>query len=230
MKPSKNILQLLENEAARRDAVGPRHVLRTRRGPQQGLAGSEQIKKRFWSKVDKSNPEGCWPWTGVKLARATPKLEPYGIFDIGRKIVLAARMSYALHANADPGEMLVCHTCDNPPCVNPAHLFLGTPKDNSDDKVAKGRESHCIGEQNGCAKATNEIVAAIFTADTRRGDIEVMARKYGVSSTVVSLIRRRKIWRHVTDSLQPGHRWAAKPRTQQLREMRADKAKAEEPK
>lgn len=87
-------------------------------------------ESRFWVKVDKTN--ACWYWTGAKNNRG------YGNVRIASKYLLAHRVSYAI-AYGIPDDMNVLHKCDNPACVRPNHLFLGTHQDNMDDMVAKGR-------------------------------------------------------------------------------------------
>lgn len=100
--------------------------------PEHLITGVEQ---RFWSKVDKRGPDECWPWKGVRSS------DGYGAFKIKGVFVGAHRVAYAIHARISleqiPAE--VCHHCDNPPCVNPDHLFLGTHQDNMTDRNKKGR-------------------------------------------------------------------------------------------
>jgi hypothetical protein len=94
----------------------------------------------------------------------------------------------------DMGGLLVRHTCDNPPCCNPDHLLLGTPQDNANDMVARGRVRITAGEAHPNAKLT---AAAVREIRTGAADSKELARKFGVHRTLVSLVRRRLSWRHV---------------------------------
>lgn len=117
----------------------------------------ETLEQRFWKKVDKG--ERCWEWQGARVA-GTETTRPYGVLfsnrDEERRIVLvyAHRLSWQL-ANGAPGDMDVLHKCDNPLCVNPGHLFLGTAHDNAMDMVSKGRHR---GGPNSPAVARKEPV------------------------------------------------------------------------
>lgn len=98
---------------------------------------------RFWSKVKITSTEGCWLWLGGK------KRNGYGTFRSEGKTYTAHRVAwFYLYGELPPSHMLACHTCDNPSCVNPSHLFLGTHSDNALDSVVKGRwanpkTTHC---------------------------------------------------------------------------------------
>lgn len=100
---------------------------------------NESVANAFWSKVAfTANPNMCWNWTG----RIRSNEKPYGRFNIGDKNIFSAnRLAYFFHNKVDPKELHALHTCDNPKCCNPAHLFLGTNADNVADKVSKGRQA-----------------------------------------------------------------------------------------
>jgi len=155
----------------------------------------EKTIARFWSKVDRRGPEECWEWRGNRHALRGG----YGRFGIGKTVVFAHRLAYRLGHDSDPGEMCVLHRCDNPGCVNPGHLFLGTRTDNHLDKMAKGRQrsGDTRGEKSGTAKLTGDAVAeirALFMA--RSMSARAIGRRFGVSDTHVAKIARGEVWAH----------------------------------
>jgi hypothetical protein len=117
------------------------HRARFRRGTQEdGPFTHASPIVRFWRQVDKRGPGDCWEWTGSKRGSTWPGHGRYGQLSIGTYgRVSAHRYSYELHHGAIPSGLEIAHTCDNPPCVNPAHLRAMTHAENMADMVAKGR-------------------------------------------------------------------------------------------
>ena len=133
-----------------------------------------------------SEGDGCWLWQGSR------NNDGYGEIGHNRKVIKTHRAAYALANSPIPNGACVLHRCDNPPCVNPGHLFLGTNTDNMADMVHKRR--HAFGERHRSAKLTPEKVRAIrWSAETSRE----AARRYGVTSVAINQVRNLKTWRHV---------------------------------
>ena len=149
-----------------------------------GIYERKSATERFWANVDKSGD--CWEWMASKNTYG------YGCLRFEGKQGQAHRFSWFLHHGEIPKGMLVCHTCDNPGCVNPAHLFLGTPKDNTLDAVKKGRMG--AGEANGRAKLSNDDVLSIREDDRTS---RVIGLDYGVQASAIRKIKRRESWRHL---------------------------------
>ena len=116
----------------------------------------------------------------------------YGSFFNGRAVEHAHRVAYRLAHGTFPGEKSVCHRCDNPRCVNPAHLFLGTHDDNMADMARKGRSTH--GERHSRHKLSVEQVRAIRFDPRERA---VVAAEYGVAAPTISNIVNSKTWTRV---------------------------------
>jgi hypothetical protein len=141
-----------------------------------GLSPHQPIEIRFWKKVKIGANGGCLEWTGSR------KPDGYGSLTLDRKLRSAHRVSWELSNGPIPEGLCVLHRCDNPPCVNPEHLFLGTHSDNALDKVKKGRGTRG-------KNLTDSIVMAI-RADPRNQ--RAIAAQYGCHQTTVSAIKRGK--------------------------------------
>lgn len=142
--------------------------------------------QEHFEKFFEKKPNSCWIWKGSKTSHG------YGQFAINRKAKPASRLSYKLYKGPIPRGFHVCHKCDNPPCVNPEHLFVGTRKDNMQDMIKKNR--HEYGEKHHNAKLTEQDVLEIRN-DCRTQS--VIAKDYGVSQSVISNIKFKKNWKHV---------------------------------
>lgn len=153
--------------------------------------------ERFWPKADRSGgPDACWPWMASRTRFH------YGSFGLtSRAPKLAHRVAYMIAKGPIAPGLCVCHTCDNPPCVNPAHLFLGTPADNAADKMKKGRwggpagdctpyENRARGERIGISKLNPQKVEDIFRRRHGGVTLAALAVEYGVSDTVIAANRQ----------------------------------------
>lgn len=143
---------------------------------------------RFWPKVNKDAPNGCWEWTGSCSSQG------YGTFWDGGRVRGTHRVSYEF-ANGPIAEGLdVLHTCDNPPCVNPDHLWLGTDTDNARDRKEKGRNGVLQGEARPTAKLTEKDVLDIRAS---RASNRNLAERFDVHISTIWRIRQRKDWTHI---------------------------------
>lgn len=155
----------------------------------------DQSDQALWDRFLKYvvTTSDCWIWTGSQSVSGSSGKYYYGSFRLSpRKMTYAHRMSYALYKGPIPHGMVVMHTCDNPLCVNPDHLVLGTHKQNSEDAVQKGRIKNC--EDHGRAKLTNKQVLNIRKLDgqMRRKDI---AKLFKVSPSLISAILNGHLWK-----------------------------------
>ncbi len=143
---------------------------------------------RFWSKVNKQGPNDCWEWTACKNKKG------YGWFGLNGRTQFAHRSIWFMTYNYWPE--CCCHSCDNPSCVNIAHLFEATNAENIADMVCKGRQAK--GEKNGQVKLTQEQVKEIRKRYAAGGVFQKeLAREYGISNQQISKIVNRIWWKHI---------------------------------
>lgn len=146
-----------------------------------------RLKERFWSYVDKSGgDDACWIWTAGSI-------QGYGSVKVNGKDERAHRISYWLEYGDFPDDLFVLHSCDNPSCVNPKHLWLGTKQDNTDDMFAKGRGRKAKGEQSGMAKYTDAQVAEMRRLREEGRTLQFIADIFGSTSTHVGKICRYEL-------------------------------------
>lgn len=146
---------------------------------------------RFWRFVDKKGDDECWNWTANKDRRG------YGLFN-NSITTKAHRLSWIISNGDIPDGMVICHKCDNPSCVNPNHLFIGTIKDNNLDKEAKGRARGTPGERNFGAILNEKQVNAIrFLYDSGKFSTYDLSDIFQVSRNAISRIVNRITWRHI---------------------------------
>ena len=152
------------------------------------------LEERFWNFVDKQSDEDCWIWKGQILSNG------YGRISLGSKkdgAEGAHRVSWRIANKQDiPEGMFVMHKCDNPSCVNPNHLTIGTPKENTQDMIAKGRKRTVApkGEGNGKSLLNEEKVRFIKESDLSHA---ALARKFEVSENCIRGVRTGRTWSHI---------------------------------
>lgn len=147
------------------------------------------VQERFYL-YTKRTPE-CWLWVGFKDPNG------YGRLNIAGIPMLASRLSYQLHFGDIPDGKYVCHKCDNPSCVNPEHLFLGTQRDNVADMISKGRarKRGMPGTEHPASKLDEDAVREIRRSDQTDAEL---AERFQVSRPTIHAVRKRKTWTHIT--------------------------------
>jgi len=154
------------------------------------------FRRRFEAKVNRSTPNACWEWTGAKRGG-------YGYMWVFRQTSseLAHRLAYYYEHGAFDEGLVVCHRCDNPPCCNPSHLFLGTRADNNRDRSNKGRGRESRPENRGelspTSKLTAEQVIDIVSRVESGESQTAVAAEYGIKQPQVSRLVRRQSWVHL---------------------------------
>lgn len=142
---------------------------------------------RFWLKVEKTE-DGCWLWKGTR------NVQGYGKISQGGQHKGAHRIAWELTFGPIPEGMNVLHHCDNPPCVNPTHLFLGTDSENTNDCISKGRFNPPKGEAQWRAKLTVDQVREIRKSGL---GYKKLGKLYGVTPSCIQSVRKNKTWRFV---------------------------------
>lgn len=151
---------------------------------------SEKQKLIFMGRI-KKNENGCWNWIGGKFSSG------YGAFSIGGKNKLAHRISYLMNTGTITNNMSVCHSCDNPSCVNPEHLWLGTAMDNVQDKIKKGRSNPPAGERQWLSKLTGvKIIEIRKKYQSGKFTQKILGDIYGVGQSNISYVIN-KTWKHL---------------------------------
>lgn len=149
---------------------------------------------KFWKKVEVRSIEECWNWKGEIRAR-------YGYFKpSNEKGYRAHRFAWMATFGKIPPNIFVCHACDNPICVNPNHLWLGTAKDNAQDMIQKGRASkiRAFGEKSGKSVLTEEKVKQILDMHrTGKYSHRQLARIMSVSKSAIQSVLYNRTWKHI---------------------------------
>ena len=148
-------------------------------------------ERGFWMLVRKT--DSCWLWLGARSPRG------YGKRFFRGKHERAHRVSWVLANGEIPAGLAVCHLCDNPLCVRPAHLFLGTVKENNADRSRKGRDAR--GERQHLAKLKTQDVLAIRRMAKAGVPVGELAKRFGVDWHTASQVVRRETWRHVAEEV-----------------------------
>lgn len=154
--------------------------------PLRPIRNELTLSERIWSRVDKT--DSCWLWTGAKNNRG------YGVIGIANgKIAYIHRLVWTETNGAIPENMEICHTCDNPACVNPAHLFLGTHHENMIDMVRKSR--------TGKTKYSKDFIMEILQMHKNGTKPKVIIQLTGINKhTLESILYGRKNWKHAIDA------------------------------
>lgn len=169
------------------------------------LVDVESLRDRVWRRIDKSTPDECWPWTGgVSLTKKSK--EVYGKMTVrvgprrkGKSVSLKAhQLVYILETGPIPEGKMICHTCNNPICCNPHHLYAGTHQQNMNDMVRTKRST--AGARNVKAKLTQAKVDEIRQLRKQGLTLKTIAEKFDVHLATIGLICQNKIWRRGEDS------------------------------
>jgi len=176
------------------------------------MANHKSLAERFWAKVNKGGPNECWLWTGGLAS------DGYGRVWDGKKNTTAHRYAYELTYGPIAPGMCACHHCDVRLCANPAHIFIGTRKDNVQDAVWKGRmatgdkhgshthpEAVARGSNVWSTRLNEDIVRGIRIMHRKGVSVSAMARRYHVSHSAIGDVVRYVTWKHVAEETTDDH-------------------------
>lgn len=149
--------------------------------------------ERFWSKVDVAGPDDCWEWQACRHSHG------YGIFTIKHRGYKASRVAYALSNGPIAPGALICHKCDNAPCVNPAHLYEGSASDNTRDMLTRGRRKIPNGSNHPNSKLTDDQVREIRRRWASGELRNHLAKEFGISFPCMDLLVRRRTYKDVSE-------------------------------
>lgn len=159
------------------------------------------LAERFHEKVTAGNSDECWPWKAARDPNGYGRITTGSKRDGTKVASLAHRVAWEVNVGPIPDGKHVLHRCDNPPCCNPTHLFLGDITDNNRDMWAKGRgilrRAHTPGEKHGNSKLTDDIVLAIRRDRAAGATYKELASKYGIIVAHAGRICRRVAWKHL---------------------------------
>lgn len=167
--------------------------------PNKSRRTESEITEDFWARVDRGSPDKCWEWKAGRNGKT--KLQSYGVFWACRIRHKAHRFAFEISIRKLKHGELVCHTCDNPPCCNPAHLYAGSNRDNVLDCIKRGRRNMERGTKRYNAVLDDRKVREIRQRYQKRKvggmGIDRLAEIYGVGRTMIYAIIMRRRWAHV---------------------------------
>lgn len=149
------------------------------------------IRKHFWDGVQIGSQTECWPWMRRRFWTG------YGVFFVNRRGRTASRFAYEFSIGPIPEGLRVLHTCDNRACCNPAHLFVGTARENTQDCISKGRFKIIPGSGNHNAKLDEQKVTEIRTLYQSGLSLGELSKRFNVSQSNIYRVVNRLMWRHV---------------------------------
>jgi hypothetical protein len=174
--------------------------------------------ERYWAKVYKRDPSGCWLWIGAK------HVEGYGLMvrrinGVARQI-RATHIALALDGRSVPAGLCALHTCDRTACVNPAHLYVGTPADNARDRDSRGRTAPMAGSLNPRGRLTAEDVRTMREAYAAGTGPTELSRRYGVRPAYVAEVLKGRRWQTAGGPIAPTRGHGKKRSSEELRALR----------